>query len=82
MQVPGDKEPFSWDSEPETREVSKSPQKREKPPSPVVDTSTPKQEPREEKVARRERPSQPTQLRRKPSDLIQKAEPVAVERKK
>jgi len=80
MQVPGDKEPFSSDSEPETREVSKSPQKREKPPSPV-DTSTPKQEPREEKVARRE-PSQLTQLRRKPSDLIQKTEPVAVERKK
>lgn len=57
------------DSEPEFKPVVKSPNKREKPPSPV-DSSTPKQEQREEKVARRES----AQLQRKPSDQKEKSE--------
>ena len=57
------------DSEPEFKPVVKSPNKREKPPSPV-DSSTPKQEQREEKVARRES----AQLQRKPSDQKGKIE--------
>ena len=76
MQVPVDKEPFSSDSEPE----SKVAQKREKPPSPV-DSSTPKQEQREQKVPKRE-PTQLAQIRRKPSDLIEKVEPREDEGKK
>ena len=77
MQVPDDKEPFGSDSEPESKMVTESPQKRDKRPSPV-DSSTPKQEQREEKVPRREPLAQ---IKRKPSDLIQKAEPVEDERK-
>nr|XP_058967650.1 protein fantom-like [Pocillopora verrucosa] len=57
------------DSEPEFKPAVKSPNKREKPPSPV-DSSTPKQEQREEKVARRES----AQLQRKPSDQKEKSE--------
>ncbi|RMX59541.1 hypothetical protein pdam_00003650 [Pocillopora damicornis] len=57
------------DSEPEFKPVVKSPNKRGKPPSPV-DSSTPKQEQREEKVARRES----AQLQRKPSDQKEKSE--------
>ncbi|XP_078365018.1 protein fantom-like isoform X2 [Oculina patagonica] len=80
MQVPEDKEPFSSDSEPEYKSAVKSPSKREKPPSPV-DSSTPKQEQRQEKVARRE-PAQLAKIKRKPSDLLEKVEPKMDERKK
>ena len=75
MKVPEDKEPFTSDSEPEeSKVVVKSPQKREKPPSPPVDSSTPKQDQREQKVPRRE--SAPlAQIRRKPSDMVEKTEP-------
>lgn len=79
MRVPDDNEPFSSDSEPEFKPVVKSPSKREKPPSPV-DSSTPKQEQRGEKVARRES-AQLAQLQRKPSDLKEKTE-TRVEEKK
>ncbi|KAJ7360419.1 Protein fantom [Desmophyllum pertusum] len=80
MQVPDDREPFSSDSEPEFKAAVKSPKKREKPPSPV-DSSTPKQEQREEKIARRES-THLAQIKRKPSDLIEKVEPRVTERKK
>ena len=80
MKVPEDKEAFSSDSEPESRVAVKSPQKREKSPSPV-DASTPKQEQREEKMPRRE-PAPLAQIRRKPSDLTEKAGPREDERKK
>lgn len=74
MKVPEDKEPFSSDSEPESRAPTKSPQKREKRPSSPIDASTPKQDPREEKVLRRES-TQLEQIQRKPSDLIEKTGP-------
>ena len=81
MKVPEDKEPFTSDSEPEeSRVVVKSPQKREKRPSPV-DSSTPKQDQREEKVPRRES-TQLTQIRRKPSDMVEKTDPREEEAKK
>ena len=78
--MPEDKEPFSSDSEPEFKPAVKSPKKREKPPSPV-DSSTPKQEQREEKLARRES-AHLAQVKRKPSDLLEKVEPKIDERKK
>ena len=81
MRVPDDKEPFSSDSEPEFKAAAvKSPNKREKPPSPV-DSSTPKQEQREEKVARRES-AQLAPVKRKPLDRKEKDEPKVDERKK
>ena len=80
MRVPEDKEPFSSDSESELKSAVKSPNKREKPPS-AVDSSTPKQAQREEKVAKRE-PAHLAQVKRKPSDLLEKVEPKMVERKK
>ena len=80
MKVPEDKEPFTSDSEPEeSRVVAKSPQKREKRPSPV-DSSTPKQDQREEKVPRRES-TQLAQIRRKPSDMVEKTKPREEETK-
>lgn len=80
MRIPDDNEPFSSDSEPEFKPVVKSPNKREKPPSPV-DSSTPKQEQSEEKVARRES-AQLAQLQRKPSDQKEKTETRVEEKKK
>jgi len=80
MKVPEDKEPFSSDSEPESRVAVKSPQKREKSPSPV-DASTPKQEQREEKMPRREH-APLAKIRRKPSDLTEKDGPREDEKKK
>ena len=80
MQVPDKRESFSSDSEPELKSPVKSPKKRDKPTSPV-DSSTPKQEQREEKIVRRES-AHLAQIKRKPSDLLEKVEPAADERKK
>ncbi|XP_020602821.1 protein fantom-like isoform X2 [Orbicella faveolata] len=78
MQVPDERESFNSDSEPEVKSAVKSSNTRDKPPSPV-DSSTPKQEQREEKIARRES-AHLAQIKRKPSDLLEKVEPD--ERKK
>ena len=71
--MPDERESFSSDSEPEVKSAVKSPNKRDKPPSPV-DSSTPKQEQREEKTARREA-AHLAQIKRKPKDLLEKVEP-------
>jgi len=78
MQVPDERESFNSDSESEVKSAVKSSNTRDKPPSPV-DSSTPKQEQREEKIARRES-AHLAQIKRKPSDLLEKVEPD--ERKK
>lgn len=74
MQVPDERESFSSDSESELKSAVKSSNKRDKPPSPV-DSSTPKQEQRGEKIARRES-AHLAQIKHKPSDLLEKVEPV------
>ena len=80
MQVPDERESFSSDSEPERKPPVKSAKKRDKPPSPV-DFSTPKQEQRDEKIDRPE-PLKLAQVKRKPSDLLEKVETGVDERKK
>ena len=80
MQVPDERESFSSDSEPERKPPVKSAKKRDKTPSPV-DFSTPKQEQRDEKIDRPESLNL-AQVKRKPSDLLEKVETGVDERKK
>ena len=78
--MPDERESFSSDSEPEVKSAVKSSKKRDKTPSPV-DSSTPKQEQREDKIARRDS-AHLAQIKRKPTDLLEKVEPRVDERKK